>query len=136
MVSFIALFVAAAACFDVEEMLRQVNRVRAQAGVRPLRINPKLMRSAQDHSEDQAYMRHMSHVGSDGSTISTRARDVGYRFGAIAENVAAGQRSVGQVMQDWIQSPGHYENLVNRRYQDFGAGMANNYWTQDFGVMQ
>ncbi|KAJ9087152.1 hypothetical protein DSO57_1036068 [Entomophthora muscae] len=117
-------------------MLMQVNRVRAKTGARALRINDKLMTAAQRHSQDQANSRQMSHTGSDGSDISTRVNRVQYQYRAIAENVAYNQRSVSEVMTSWINSPGHYANLINPQYQDFGAGMSNYYWTQNFGASQ
>ncbi|KAJ9075276.1 hypothetical protein DSO57_1037692 [Entomophthora muscae] len=121
---------------DINDMLMQVNRVRAKTGARALRINDKLMTAAQRHSQDQANSRQMSHTGSDGSDISTRVNRVQYQYRAIAENVAYNQRSVSEVMTSWINSPGHYANLINPQYQDFGAGMSNYYWTQNFGTPQ
>ena len=64
----------------------------------------------------------------------------GYRWRALAENIAAGQRTVADVMAGWIASPGHYANLVNPAYRHVGLGHASSdagaygdYWVQDFG---
>ncbi|KAJ9087156.1 hypothetical protein DSO57_1036072 [Entomophthora muscae] len=122
--------------FDIEEMLLQVNRMRAEAGANPLRINKWLMVAAHRHSQDQARSRRMSHVGSDGSSLSTRSMRVNYDYRAIAENVAYNQRSVSEVMNSWMNSPGHYANIINPYYQEFGAGMVDYYWTQNFGTSQ
>lgn len=120
--------------FDINEMLRQVNRVRARAGVRPLRLNASLMQAARRHSQDQAHLHRMTHTGSNGSDPAARTRQAGYRGGGTAENVASSQRTVAQVMDAWIRSPIHYRNLVNPQLRDFGAAVVDNYWTQDFGA--
>lgn len=119
--------------FDIDEMLRQVNRVRAKVGAQPLRIHQSLMQAARHHSQDQASSRRMTHTGSNGSDHSSRCRLAGYNGRGTAENVAYNQRSVTRVMTAWIHSPGHYQNLVNPKYKEFGAGMVNFHWTQNFG---
>ncbi|UBF24763.1 CAP domain-containing protein [Kovacikia minuta CCNUW1] len=60
------------------------------------------------------------------------------------ENIAAGYSTPEQVVQGWINSPGHRANLLNPSYTELGIGyyyLANDtgsvnyksYWTQDFG---
>ena len=120
-------------------MLVAVNAERAAAGVGPLSGCATLERAAQDHSVDQAARRTMSHVGGDGSTLSTRVQRAGYiGWTGIAENVAVGYGSVGAVMTGWMNSSGHRANLLNSSYVHIGVGQAADgsgtlYWTQDFG---
>lgn len=103
----------------------------------PLAINNELMRAAQRHSDDQARMRRMSHTGSDGSSVGTRARNSGYGWRGIAENVAYGQRSAKDVVLSWMCSSGHRRNMMSCSYGDLGVGVNCNsgrcYYTQDFG---
>lgn len=88
------------------------------------------------HSSDQAAHNHMDHTGSDGSTMQTRVEAEGFQWTSLGENVASGQLTVDQVMQDWMNSPGHRANILGD-YKFFGGGLAYNngktYWTQDFG---
>ncbi|KAJ9050302.1 hypothetical protein DSO57_1015693 [Entomophthora muscae] len=119
--------------FDIDEMLRQVNQVREKVGAGPLRLSKSLMQAALRHSQDQAKSRRMSHTGSNGSDHSFRCRLAGYKGRGTAENVAYRQQSVTAVMKSWIKSPGHYKNIVNPQYKDFGAAMVSFYWTQNFG---
>lgn len=83
---------------------------------------------------------HYGHVGPDGSEPGERMLRQGYRWRAAAENIAAGQRSVAEVMAGWVASPGHYANLVNPAYRHVGlghatssAGVYGDYWVQNFG---
>ncbi|NLO78992.1 MAG: CAP domain-containing protein [Xanthomonadaceae bacterium] len=54
------------------------------------------------------------------------------------ENIAAGQRSVAEVMQDWLQSAGHCANIMNPLHAELGAAAAVSgtdariYWAQVF----
>ncbi len=57
----------------------------------------------------------MSHQGDKGSKMIDRIRATGYRACFAAENVAMGQRSDRQVMQSWMESPGHRRNILDRR---------------------
>jgi uncharacterized protein YkwD len=120
-------------------LLASVNAQRAAAGVPPLAACPALDRAAQAHSQDQAAHRQMSHVGSDGSSYLDRAARAGYRgWNALGENVAAGYPTVPSVMDGWMHSSGHRENILSRSYTHLGQGYALSsngtaYWTEDFG---
>ena len=56
-----------------------------------------------------------------------------YRYSAIAENVAQGQKNPSQVVNAWMKSPGHRKNILSPKYTEIGVGYSNNYWTQVFG---
>ena len=109
------------------------NSIRHSNGLRPLKWNCRLIMAAKNHSQDMAKINRMSHSGSDGSTIAMRAERVGYRYSYLAENVAAGQRSPEQVVDDWMKSPGHRRNILNPNITEIGVGFYNQYWTQVFG---
>ncbi|CAI5743875.1 unnamed protein product [Peronospora destructor] len=56
----------------------------------------------------------MTHGGSNGSRLGDRISAQGYQFATAAENVAAGQKTVDNVMASWWNSPGHRANLLNK----------------------
>lgn len=128
---------AAAAMEWRMEMLRLINAERKKAGVGPLCLNAKLNASAQAHTADQARRRDMSHTGGDGSSVGQRTSRSGYRWTSVGENVAAGYRTIAQVMNGWMTSPGHRSNLLSRGYKHVGLGRVaaggSPYWTQVFG---
>ncbi|KAG3128849.1 hypothetical protein PI126_g21208 [Phytophthora idaei] len=86
----------------LSEMLAFVNKERAAEGLPPVCGNKKLQSSSQRHSDDMAQNNYMAHDGADGSTMSQRITDAGYKWGAVGENVAAGQEDVQAVMDAWI----------------------------------
>jgi len=97
----------------------------------------QLTEAAQQHSQDQASMNSMSHDGSDGSQPGQRVQQAGYQWQAVAENVAYGYGDEEQCMQEWMNSPGHRENILGP-YTHFGSAVAYSgstpYYTQDFGA--
>ncbi|KAJ8509438.1 hypothetical protein ON010_g18766 [Phytophthora cinnamomi] len=120
-------------------MLARVNKERAAHGISVLCTNKKLQAAAQRHSNDMAKNNYMAHDGADGSTMSQRVTQAGYEWESVAENVAAGQEDVESVMDEWMQSEGHRENILCADYTMFGTAYAYNkdttygyYWTQDF----
>ena len=67
-----------------------------------------------------------------------RVEALGYRYAAVAENIAAGQNSAGEVVEGWMHSPGHRKNILNSDVTQIGVGHARGgefgtYWTQVFG---
>ena len=123
-----------------KDMLARINAVRAAAGVTPLKPCPALRRSAQDYAMVMSSRDHYGHIGPDGSEPGERMLREGYRWRVIAENIAAGQRTIVEVVEAWVDSPGHYANLVNPAYRHVGLGHGSSegseygdYWVQNFG---
>ncbi|GAB9464109.1 Scp-like extracellular protein [Globisporangium polare] len=125
---------------DSAAMLQRLNAYRASQGLGALRVDVRLHKAAMEHSQDQSTRCTMTHEGADGSEPWDRMSAEGYNWGTAAENVAAGQTSVDQVMTSWWNSPGHKANILNKDVVDVGfakvdsgCGNYKTYWTQDFG---
>ncbi|KAJ2830165.1 hypothetical protein FBU31_002540 [Coemansia sp. 'formosensis'] len=112
------------------DMLNQVNAVRAKAGKAALTLSSQLNTIAQSHSQYMSSTSDMTHSDPAGS-LGTRAAGAGLQWMGAAENIAWNQQNVAQVMDAWINSPGHYANMVGD-YNSVGFGVSNLYWTQDF----
>ncbi|GAA3117895.1 CAP domain-containing protein [Streptomyces echinatus] len=113
-----------------------VNKERAKAGCRALKVNAKLTKAAQNHSKDQSVHHRMSHTGSDGSNPGQRITRAGYRWRGYGENVAYGYGTPAKVMNGWMHSPGHKANILNCSFKEIGVGVSgtSHYWTQDFAT--
>jgi uncharacterized protein YkwD len=122
------------------DVLRLVNAERVSAGCSPLRPNPLLVRVARAHSLDMGEHRYFAHDSQDGRSPFDRMRAAGYSSGPMGENIAAGQRTPAAVMDAWMHSEGHRDNILNCGFHVVGIGVATVaaspygiYWTQDFG---
>ncbi|SCX91595.1 Uncharacterized conserved protein YkwD, contains CAP (CSP/antigen 5/PR1) domain [Nitrosospira sp. Nl5] len=132
------------------QVLKLVNSERAKGracgsayyeAVLPLHWSAKLGAAALSHSRDMAQHNYFGHKGSNGSTVAVRARDEGYLWRRIGENVATGRAKPEQVVEGWLSSPGHCLNIMNGSFTEMGAAYAVNpksdtviYWTQVFGT--
>lgn len=123
-------------------MLATVNAERRKAGVPPLTANARLDQAAQRHAEDMLARDFFAHESPDGKTVRQRAKEAGYDWRAIGENIAEGQISVAEVMKTWMNSPGHRRNILDRDFKELGTGLAlgrsgNGWrvkWVQAFGT--
>ena len=108
---------------------------------KPLSFHPSLRLSARGHSEDMVTKNYFDHIGLDGSTPTDRMKAAGYdtKSGYTGENIAAGNATAQATVQQWMDSPGHCENIMDAHYTLIGVGYAYNpsnkyryFWTQNF----
>jgi uncharacterized protein YkwD len=122
-------------------VLERVNAERRKAGRRPLALDARLDEAAERHAEDMLARDYFAHESPEGKTVRQRAVAAGYDWQAIGENIAEGQLSVDQVMQGWMESPHHRDNILSRDFTQLGVGLAMGegpkgfrvVWVQTFG---
>ncbi|MFF8731049.1 CAP domain-containing protein [Streptomyces sp. NPDC015171] len=120
------------------EVLALTNTERGRAGLPPLAADPLLSAAAQAHCGDMVARDFYAHTSPDGGQPWDRARAAGARRRTIGENIACGQRSPAEVVDGWMNSPGHRANILKREFTHLGVGFAGGgragtYWTQLFG---
>jgi uncharacterized protein YkwD len=96
--------------------------------------------AARKHSKDMGTNNFFGHMGSNGSTFSQRVTWAGYTWRAAAENISAGHTTPSAVVNAWMASAGHCNNIMNPAYRHLGVGYSDHststykvYWTQNFG---
>ncbi len=100
--------------------LAEINAIRSQNSRDALAHDPALTAAATSHARDMAQAGFFGHAGSDGSGIGDRVGRTGYGFCFVAENIAKGQGSLGEVLAGWMNSTGHRQNLLHKQADDFG----------------
>ena len=113
----------------------------SKPAVPALTWNSQLANAARSHSLDMANQNYFSHTSLDGRTFVTRIVQAGYTpYRALGENIAAGYSTAASVMNAWMSSTGHCNNIMSSSFREIGVGYAYNsladydyYWTQDFG---
>ena len=124
---------------STDQVVSLTNAERAAAGCPALTVDGKLTAVAQAHSADMAARGYFDHSDREGHTPFDRMTAAGYVYRAAAENIAAGQRTPADVLEAWMNSPGHRANILNCALTQIGVGYATggsygSYWTQDFGT--
>ena len=113
-----------------EATLCLLNGERADHGLAPLAVNQKLGAAASAFAQDLVAGSYFSHTGRDGSDVLDRIERAGYiradRGWRLGENLAWGTgvlATPGSIMQAWMNSPGHRENILNPAYREIGIGV-------------
>lgn len=101
-----------------------LNDVRAANGSGSVAFDSRLAAAAQAHADDMLAKNYFSHTGLDGSTPGDRITAAGYQWRTYGENIAQGQQTENEVLQGWVNSPGHQANNVNPDFEDFGLAKA------------
>ena len=141
----------AAACQSkvvVEQVLSYLNAFRARpqacggrsfAAAGPLRWEARLEQAASGHAAELALGDQLNHLTANGRTLRERLRAHGYVAFRVGENLAAGQESLDEVLQTWISSAKHCENIMQPEFQEValvcasGPGKYGRYWVMNFG---
>jgi uncharacterized protein YkwD len=107
-----------------KELLAHLNAERQAYGLPALKLSAKLDKAAQGHACDNAKRKSISHTSSDGGTLKTRLRKVGYGFRTAAENTGRGFASGARAVEWWMHSPKHKDNILLRKAREVGVGIA------------
>jgi uncharacterized protein YkwD len=110
-----------------------LNDTRGLRGVSEVSENAALNRAASDHARDMVRHNYLSHTGRNGSTPGDRAAAAGYDWDYISENIARGFTTEEGVMNGWMASPSHRDNILDPRAEDFGLGRVDNTWVLMLG---
>jgi uncharacterized protein YkwD len=112
---------------NIEAAVRQdINEVRVKYKLKPLQNNQKLAEVARKYSRQMAEKNFFSHTGSDGSTLSERARSGGIVYWVVGENLFKSTnipQPVPVAVKGWMKSPGHRENILRPIFRETGVGV-------------
>ncbi len=117
-----------------QEVVKLTNAERTKAGLSPLQTDDKLMAAAREKSQDMQSNNYFSHTSPTFGSPFDRMKALGIAYKSAGENIAQGQRSPQEVVQAWMDSPGHRANILNGKFTHIGVGYvkSGNYWTQQF----
>ncbi|HTP19265.1 MAG TPA: CAP domain-containing protein [Solirubrobacteraceae bacterium] len=117
-----------------------INQQRTSRHLPPLRASLLLDRSAQKWTNAMV----ASDVFSHGTNFAARISAVGYVWRSAGENIATGFQTPRSVVNAWMASTGHCQNILNPTYGNVGTGVSNRAvrgwasgagtWTQDFAL--
>ena len=120
------------------QILAALNQSRAEAGVPPLKLDPKLTDAARNHALLLAKHHVLSHQFSGEPPLTERLRSTSLIFTAAAENVGMNTQ-LDDVNDMFMRSPGHRANMLNSAYDGAGIGVVHigsSYWiTEDFAKL-
>ncbi len=105
-----------------------LNEEREAAGLPPLARDPVLERAATDHARDMGRRSFYAHENPSGLSPDQRMREAGFDGQTSGENIHWGVGSnatPARIMRDWMESPGHRENILRPSFTRVGIGFAS-----------
>ncbi|NCE65070.1 hypothetical protein D1159_10910, partial [Pseudoflavonifractor sp. 524-17] len=119
------------------EVVRLVNEERAKAGLPALSTYDPLTQAAQLRATELPGL--FSHTRPDGSDCFTALEAFNVQsYYTAGENIAAGSSTAAGTMNQWMNSPGHKANILNKNFTHIGVGYVKapggygHYWVQMF----
>jgi uncharacterized protein YkwD len=109
---------------NAQEAAVLISAYRKSKGRSAVSVDPTLMAIARIHSDRMAAANTMTHVLPGEGSFQDRLKAGGYQAGMAAENVAAGQTTLAEVLQAWKNSPSHNENLLEEHIDDIGIAVS------------
>ena len=117
-----------------QQVVELTNQERAKNGLPALKLDVELSKVARDKSKDMQTKNYFSHTSPTYGSPFDMMKAYGISYKSAGENIAMGQRSPEEVVQAWMNSQGHRENIMNPNFTHIGVGhvATGNYWTQMF----
>ena len=120
-----------------KEVVRLVKVERAKVGLKELSFNIQLCDVATLKSQDMIDKNYFDHTSPTYGSPFDMMKKFNISYKAAGENIAMGQRTPAEVVEAWMNSKGHRENILNSKFTDLGVGIAKKsdgtlYWTQMF----
>lgn len=110
-----------------DEVIRLVNNERQQRGLSPLAYDWQVARVARIKSRDMIENNYFSHTSPVYGSPFNMLKAFNIRYSAAGENIAYGQRSAWEVVNSWMNSPGHRQNILSGNFTKIGVGIARTY---------
>lgn len=108
-----------------EQVIEMTNQKRLENGLSPLTINGQLNEAAQRKAGDMFAFNYWAHNSPSGRNPWDFFQEVGYKYLYAGENLARDFMNSSSVVEAWMNSPTHRDNVLNSRYQETGLAVVN-----------
>lgn len=105
------------------KILQLMNEKRTAAGLKPLTMDNTLLDVARYKSNHMIQLNYFSHTNPDGTNWTNWLKKIGYSYNATAENIAYNSYNAEELFNQWWNSSGHRQNMMNASYTKVGIGV-------------
>lgn len=106
-----------------QTILKLMNQKRVEAGLQPLTMDNTLLSVARYKSDHMIQNNYFDHTNPDGTKWTTWLKALGYNYTATAENIAYNSYDPVELFNQWWNSSGHRQNMMNPSYTKVGVGV-------------
>ncbi|WP_252246982.1 CAP domain-containing protein [Clostridium sp. ZBS4] len=105
------------------KILQLMNEKRVQAGLKPLTMDNTLLQVARYKSNHMIQYNYFDHTNPDGTKWVNWLQTIGYKYSTTGENIAYNTYDPVELFNQWWNSQGHRENMMNPSYTKVGVGV-------------
>ncbi|MBI2611204.1 hypothetical protein HYW54_00470 [Candidatus Gottesmanbacteria bacterium] len=110
---------------SVEALVSLTNQKRQEAGLTSLSVSPTLSAAAAGKAQDMFSQGYWAHIAPDGKTPWDFITGSGYSYSHAGENLAKDFNDSSTVVNAWMASPTHRDNILKSEYQEIGFAVVN-----------
>lgn len=107
------------------QTVEQTNSERAKQGLSPLTVSSTLNQAAAAKANHMFTHDYWAHIAPDGTTPWVFIKGAGYGYSVAGENLARDFDTTGSMINAWMESPTHKDNIVNNKYTQIGVAVVN-----------
>jgi hypothetical protein len=108
---------------SIDEVVRATNETRASSGLKPLAYNEKLADAARRKAANMLSENYWAHNSPSGKSPWVWFKEAGYSYVFAGENLAKDFGDTGRMMNAWMASPTHKDNIINSKYTEIGIAV-------------
>ncbi len=114
-----------ASSITIDEVIAKTNEERAKSGLPALTQNPALTQAAFAKASDMFARNYWAHVSPTGTQPWAFIKNAGYSYRSAGENLARDFADTPNLIQAWMASPTHKENILSGNYHDIGVAVVD-----------
>lgn len=119
---------------EAMELFRLVNQYRKDNGIQELEFDETLAKIAYIRAKEQ--IEKEGHTRPDGTRFLTVFTEYGCNYSGVGENIAIGTEATPErMMNGWINSPSHNENMLKPYWEKGAIGLYTNENGRDYFVL-
>lgn len=108
-----------------EKIIELTNQKRAEESLPLLTLDPLLSEAAQRKAGDMMAFNYWAHNSPSGRNPWTFFKEVNYQYLYAGENLARDFADSDGVVEAWMASPTHKDNILNSKYQEVGVAVVD-----------
>lgn len=108
-----------------DDVVVETNTRRNSQGLAPLTVNSTLAKAAAAKANHMFQNNYWAHIAPDGTTPWVFISQAGYQYAVAGENLARDFGDTQSMVEAWMNSPTHKENIVNPKYTEIGIAVVD-----------
>ncbi|QFT88742.1 Cysteine-rich secretory protein family protein [Bacillus sp. THAF10] len=117
---------------NARQIMDFTNIIRLRFDLNNVEWDEETSQVAYFHSKDMRETNYFSHTSPTKGSLSDRLSEGEIPFRLAGENIAAKYVDGMAAVEGWLNSEGHRNTLLNKRFTHLGVGVSEKYYTQNF----